>query len=593
MENIIRLPSQQSSFNATNNLVDLVIPGNSGVYDLSECYVAIDTRLTVASDVADGDQAAPTGGGGGLLSAESGVQNIILGFSHGTATSVYNDTAVPVEALVRNASIFSQSRGKIEDIRRSDRLRATMKSYLQDLDDVQSAALTGMTAGAAKGNPWVLGRHAQLNGDGEVLSKEQSHEIRIYLRDIFEIGKVDAWDSAVYGDTRIHFELNLADIRLKQALGEKLAATAIDFGGDVWPLKYHNLAANANGVPQVPYGVSDDRMTKTNADVDIETITMKAEYQSLDDSPFWVGQILTIQVTAPVLAVDTGATFTLSPTVISAAKKWAVVSGVTYDPATKKITLDFGAAVTTISDIVQATPASGNFANGVGCAFLITGRDFDPANSSISYDSIELNAIRRTDITSGPKQIQYSQYMAQSDQFASATTLNRSYFLPARTSNCIIVIPAKNPNGSDILGSGRVQEYRFTVDGESVTNRAVIYIPEPTVDNATVDVKTDAGSALHYDLISNTMMNMGQRFHSLNEAVFDQIVPVNTQPSGIGGGGVVGYESLASCPRKRCYMLALPIPMKDDQTQLNIELEGSFPDNTGQLEIYSLVTSTI
>ena len=585
MENIIRIPSQQSSFNATNNLVDIVIPGDSGVYDLSECYVTIDTRLTVASDVAAGDAAQVYGGS--PLASSDGVQNIALAFSHGTG-SVYNDTAVPVEALVRNASIFSQSRGKIEDIRRSDRLRATMKSYLQDLDDVQSAALTGMTPGAAKGNPWVLGRHAQLNGDGVVLSKEQSHEIRVYLRDIFEIGKVDAWDSAVYGDTRIHFELNLADISLKQALGQTLAATEAGFGGDAWALKYHNLAANANGVPQAEYQTSDDIVSLTTDDVNVTEVTMAAEYQSLDDSPFWVGQILTVQVLDGAVASEVGSSATVSPTVVSAAKKWAVVGGISYDQSTKKITLDFVAPIATITAITQATPVG----NGFRISIKVSGRDFVKADSSISYDSIELTAIRRTDMQSGPNQIQYSQFMAQSDQFASASTLNRSYFLPARTSNCLIVLPAANANGSDILGSARVSEYRFTVDGESVTNRAVPYMPTAAVNNALVDAKMDAGSALHYDLISNTMMNMGVRYSSLNESVFDQIVPVNTAPA-VGGGGAVGYLSLASCPRKRAFMLALPIPMKESQTQLNVELEGSFPAGSGQLEIYSLVASVI
>ena len=585
MENIIRIPSQQSSFNATNNLVDIVIPGDSGVYDLSECYVTIDTRLTVVSDVDAGDAAQQYGGS--PLASSDGVQNIALAFSHGT-DSVYNDTAVPVEALVRNASIFSQSRGKIEDIRRSDRLRATMKSYLQDLDDVQSAALTGMTPGAAKGNPWVLGRHAQLNGDGIVLSKEQSHEIRVYLRDIFEIGKVDAWDSAVYGDTRIHFELNLADISLKQALGQTLAATEAGFGGDAWALKYHNLAANANGVPQADYQTSDDIVSLTNDDVNVTEVTMAAEYQSLDDSPFWVGQILTVEVRDGATASQAGSTATVAPTVASNAKKWAVVGGITYDPSTKKITLDFVAPIATITGITQADPVG----DGFRISIRVAGRDFVKADSSISYDSIELTAIRRTDMQSGPKQIQYSQFMAQSDQFASGSTLNRSYFLPARTSNCLIVLPAANADGSDILGSARIKDYRFTVDGESVTNRAVPYMPNPGVNNAVVDEKMDAGSALHYDLISNTMMNMGQRFSSLNECVYDQIVPVNTQPAG-GGGAAVGYTSLASCPRKRAYMLALPIPMKEDQTQLNIELEGSFPGGSGQLEIYSMVSSII
>jgi len=456
------------------------------------------------------------------------------------------------------------------------------------LDDVQSAALTGMTPGAAKGNPWVLGRHAQLNGDGLVLSKHQSHEIRIYLRDIFEIGKVDAWDSSVYGDTRIHFELNLADISLKQALGQTLAASEAGFGGDAWALKYHNLAANANGVPQADYQTSDDIVSLTTDNVNVTQVTMAAEYQSLDDSPFWVGQILTVQVLDGAVASEAGASATVAPTVASDAKKWAVVGGISYDQSTKKITLDFLAPIATITAITQANPVG----NGFRISIRVSGRDFVKADSSISYDSIELTAIRRTDMQSGPKQIQYSQFLAQSDQFASATTLNRSYFLPARTSNCIIVLPAANANGSDILGSARVSEYRFTVDGESVTNRAVPYMPTATVNNALVDAKMDAGSALHYDLISNTMMNMNQRYSSLNETVFDQIVPVNTAPA-VGGSGAVGYLSLASCPRKRAFMLALPIPMKESQTQLNVELEGSFPNGSGQLEIYSMVASVI
>ena len=184
MENIVRIPSQQSSFNATNNLVDIVIPGNSGVYDLSECFVTIDTRLNIATTLTAADRAAQTPG---YVVNGGEVHSVHLAYNHGTG-SIYNDTACPVEILVRNCSMMSASRGKVEDIRRSDTLRATAKAYIQDLDDVQAAALTGL-AGAAKGNPWVLGRHAQLFGEGTVLSKEQNHEIRIYLRDVFEICK--------------------------------------------------------------------------------------------------------------------------------------------------------------------------------------------------------------------------------------------------------------------------------------------------------------------------------------------------------------------------------------------------------------------
>lgn len=579
MENIVKIPSQQSSFNATNNLVDIVIPGNSGVYDLSACFVTIDTRLNITTTLAGGDRAAHSAG---YVEAGEEVQSVHLAYSHG-AGSVYNNTAAPVEILVRNCSMMSASRGKVEDVRRSDVLRATMKSYLQDLDDVEGASLTG-TAGPAKGNPFVFGRHAQLFGEGDVLSKEQTHEIRIYLRDVFEACKVDAWDSAVYGNTHIHFELNLANIELKQVLGDTADAA---HGGGAWALKYHNRAANTEG-PQAVYGISDTlTFPIAVAAVTHSAITMLAEYESLDDSPFWCGQCLQIEWVAAAGSTGTAGAGTVPA--LGAGFKWAIVKSLTYDEATKKITLEFGGDVLTIANVT-----GGNLI----VEFNVKGKDVDAASlalaTGITYDSIELTAVRRTDIEKGPAQIQYSQFLAQSDQWSNALTLNRSYFLPARTTNCLIVLPAGDANGSNTVGSARLSNYRFTVNGESVTNRAVQYMPTAAVNNAVADNKMDAGSALHYDLISNTMMNMGVRYSSLQEALYDQLVPVNTPAGVIGvGAGAIGYTALADCPRKRCYMIALPIPMSEDQTQLTVELEGSFPAGVGQMEMYSYVVSQI
>ena len=582
MENIIKIPSQQSSFNGTNNLVDIIIPGNSGVYDLSEMYVTIDTRLNVATTADAGDRGPQ---GAGYVEAADATQNIIMDIQHGTGiNSIYDKTACPVEILVRNCSLMSQSRGKVEDIRRSDRLRATMKSYLQDLDDVQSSALTNFTPGAAKTNIFAIGVHAELFGEGTVLSKRETHEIRIYLRDLFEIAKTDAWDTAVYGNTHIHLELNLSDIYLRQDLGDTANAAQ---GGQVWTLKYHNPQSNgANGVPQVIFSKSDPVAYTTvgvPANSVQSTVVMSAVYESLEDSPFWVGQILTLE--AAVSATSQGGS---SATTVPAvgAKKWAVVKGITYSPTTKKITLDFGAAISTVTNV--ANPGAAGYQQEM----VVTGWDADIGNSTIEYDAIELTAIRRTDMASGPKQIQYNQWQVQSDQWSSLTTLNRSYFLPPRTSTCVLVLPAFTPNGSKFLGSQRVSSYRFTVNGESVTNRAVNYMPQADLNPATSNAKAEAGSALHYDLISNSMMNMSERFSSLQECVYDQsITHVNTPPT--EAGGLIGYANLGVCPRKRSYMLALPIPESDSQTQLTVELEGVFVAGTQELELYSYVTSAI
>ena len=581
MENIVRISSQQSSFNKQNNLVDIQLPANSGVYDLTEMYVTIDTRLNIVSTPDVNDKAAQPNTTG--LDADVAVQNVRLEFRHnptGGTASMYNAAATPVEILVRNASMMSQAKGKLEDLRRCDILRATMKAYTQDLDDVQSVALTGAVPGAAKGNPWVLTRHAQLYGDGAVLSKEQTHEIRIYLRDIFEICKsADAWDTALMGSTNFHFELNLDRLDTRQALGG-----SADNGSGVWARKYHNLTAGGTAGPQATYGqgapiLFATTLGATDPAILTTTITMAAEYQSLDDSPFWTGQLVNIKLLA-----STGSTgsATQNPAVAGAVFKWAVIKAITYDEATRLITLDFGATILTTTVV---TPGASSFK----VEFDVVGVDTN--SQSIQYDSIEMTAIRRTDVSSGPSQMQYSQYMAQSDQFSSTTSLNRTYYLPAQTTNCIIVMPAVADIGSDILGSARLKDYRFAIDGESVTNRAVQYMPLPDATAVTEDTKTAAGSAVHYDLISNTFMNMGMRYSSLQECVYDQVIDVNEPPT--TAAGVTGYTTLALCPRKRCYMLALPIPLKDSQTALNVELNGVFTGGNGQLQIYSYVTSSL
>ena len=586
MENVIKIPSQQSSFNGTNNLVDIVIPGNSGVYDLSEMYITIDTRLNVAT-VAGGADKSP----GSALDATVAVQNVMMDIRHADlGDSIYDKTACPVEILVRNCSLMSASRGKVEDVRRSDRLRATMKSYLQDLDDVQSAALTNFTPGAAKGNIFALGPHAQLFGEGAVLSKRQTHEVRIYLRDIFEIAKTDAWDSAVYGNTHIHLELNLSDIFLRQDLGDTTNGAQ---GGLAWTKKYHNpYSVGAAGEPQVTFGKSDPVIYEagggagpTDPTNSVQTgVTMSAIYQSLTDSPFWVGQILSLA--AVVSAGSQGGSAATSVPAAGSGKKWAVVKSIVYDPITKKITLDFGGPISTVTQVTNPGAA------GYQQEMQVTGWDADLVNTTIEYDAIELTAIRRTDMDSGPKQIQYNQFMVQSDQWSSGSTLNRSYFLPPRTSTAIIVLPNTDGDGSKFLGSQRLSNYRFTVNGESVTNRAVNYMPQASLAVATSNAKAEAGSALHYDMISNSMMNMGIRYSSLQECVYDQsITDVNTPPT--ANAGLIGYATLGACPRKRSYMLALPIPESESQTQLTIELEGVFAPDTGALELYSYVTSVI
>tara|TARA_R110002020_G_C16245737_1_gene769438 strand:- start:1403 stop:1759 length:357 start_codon:yes stop_codon:yes gene_type:complete len=114
----------------------------------------------------------------------------------------------------------------------------------------------------------------------------------------------------------------------------------------------------------------------------------------------------------------------------------------------------------------------------------------------------------------------------------------------------------------------------------------------PTND-ANNDSKGSAGSSLHYDLVSKTFMNMGSRFHSLNECVYDQIIPINTVVPTSGAGNRHGWTDIKAQPQKRCYALFCPIPLKDEQTMFGLELEGAFAAGSGRVLMYSHVASTV
>ena len=479
---------------------------------------------------------------------------------------------MPVEALVRNASMFSATKGKLEDIRRSDVIRATMKAYTDDIEDVEARSIGGL-APQAKTNPWASGRFAALVGVGSTASEYKSHELRIMLKDIFNIAATEEYDSAKMGATTIHLELNLDRVELKQAL------SAVP---DVWNRYYHNQQVGTiSGPSNIKYKTALT-VTKTNgtAASTSNVIEMAAPYQSLEDSPFYTNQMVKVTTTYSGTGTTTPPAYPTQGSV-----KWAVIKAITWDKDTQRVTLDFGAQVLTTGAITVGDFNVDRDVEGIPATSLA---------DKLSYQSVELTAVRQPDLQSGPDKIQYTTLQAQSDQWANGTEHIRSYYLPPQTETAFIVMPSKQNTGdfSDILGCARIGEYRFTVNGESVTNRPVPFMQVPVVAVA-ADAKTEKGSSLHYNLIAEALMNSGIRYHSLREAVFDQNIPLSIDTP-IDGNGIHGWTNLADAPSKSCYMLALPIPISNDQTQLTIELtNSSFPASSGELHIFSLVRSVV
>lgn len=576
-ESVLRIPAQQSLFNSNNNLVDIIIPGGTGVYDLSNSYVAILTRLT---DIGPDATALIAGTG-----ADDGVYDVRLKFKHhvGAQPSNYDDSATPIECLVQSCSMHSAVKGAIEDIRRSDILRGTLSVYKEDLDSRQAKALTTW-AGAAKDQPWVHGQHVDLVGSGTIASREVTHEIRLKLSDLFDAGRFEAWDSSVYGDTRIHLELNLGQVVLKQAQANDAPCWGVAYQGR---LQAGGGAANlaAFGYATGPQGLAVANNDAANT-VSLQNLAMVCPYNSLEDVPWWVGQCVSITVentglqpcpmTKPVPeTIAAGATGTAGR---------AIIREITYNDLTGIVTLGFGGPV--VANGAAGAAQSGTLNVTVkGCSV-----DAMTIAANLSYEGIELVASMRSDMRMGsaPKEHQFSRFVFQGDTFSNTNGVQRTYQIPANCTAVVMAITNGEQGHSSFLGSAQVSDYRFSIDGEAVTNRAVDYAPDGL---RATDFRDYWGSSLHYDLLQKTFLNMGPnaRYQSMREGVWSQVIPVGRAGDQQGGAG---FSNSNLNPRQSAFVIGTPIPMKSEPSQLLLELNGTFT-NGAQINIYSYVMATV
>ena len=587
-ESVIRIPANQALINGTNNLIDIIIPGNSGVYDLSNTYISLLSRVS-----SDSPTAPPLITG----ETESGIYDIRVHMDHQLTdgnTCIYNNVATPIECLVQSCSMSSASKGGIEDIRRADILRGTLSVYKEDLDSRQAKALTTWS-GACKSTPWVHGQHVELRGEGKVRSREVTHEMRFNLRDLFDAGQFEAWDSSVYGDTRIHLELNLGRVQLTQVQG----STDI-----TWARAYQSrVLADGTTADVADFGYttcSTNIPAVTGTATATKTLVMKTPYDSLADVPFWVGQDVTI---TPKNVRATGDAKTLlvafPPQTVPATgiaegatgdPGRAIISEIQFDKASGIVSLVFANDVLGVqSQVVPATNAG-----TLECD--ITGSDVAAGSQAIAYEACELVATMRSDVRMGqaPKEHQFSRFVFQGDQFTNTAGTQRTYQIPANCTAVVMAITNTGDNHSSFLGSAEVFSYRFSINGEAVTNRKVTYAAK-----AAALFKCKAGSALHYDLLQKTFLNMGQnaRYESMLEGVFDQLVPVD-QPgdlSALAAAGVdaqQGWSTKALSPKKSAFVLGVPIPMSQEPSQLLLELEGAFTGGAA-INIYSYVMTSV
>ena len=317
MEKILKIQSEQgfsesalADAGGTGNfinskLVDFMVPGN-GTYDLSKSYINI--NMEVVSTQAGAGALTPTG----VLASDTALYNNeiqIFGIDAATADSYRS----PCVAMVRNADMFSANRGMVESIRRVN----TLRSILSNIEDDGATQHDGLDHfGSLQGRRGlnnetssliqIIGSNVNTGGVADVTQKARSlaRDFRIPLSDLFGVGNAQ-WNGDVYGDTRIHLELEPNLLRVQQLGGSESTDTFVGQTPATWgQCQDYNAAALGQLAAATALG------TIAGAAPLVTTITYD-DFQL--NCPFYVGQAIVVTGTSSV-----GGAFAPNPVIIDA-----------------------------------------------------------------------------------------------------------------------------------------------------------------------------------------------------------------------------------------------------------------------------------
>jgi len=411
MDRVMKISSNQSgAITASKNLVDFDLPSGM-VYDLSKSYMVIHSSI----ETTDTNLVASGNASGG-----EGIYNCFLNYKQDTE-STHN---FKNKSLVKNISMYSQKEGMIEDIKRSDVLQYNLDQYRDDIDTKVNSSYNQISslfgANATKGIRWSP--HRRFSPLGTESSDNLDREIRIGLSEVMNSCK-NIYDGNRFGTTRIHAELNIAQLEVAESLG--LADT------DIWTTADGSLGGDfalARGA------IKDDGTGGTDRIV-IET--ERAYVNPDEDSPFYIGQKLSVT----------------AGTVGGAARTGYVrqIVEIEHDPTTRhlKLTLDLTLGVGAIADV--------------------TIRGCDSATKLVNFDSAEL-VLYVTD-KAPPPMIAFATYKLEEDSF-TGTNYNHQYYLESDVQNVFWGSRTKD----DVLGFDNVMSsYRFREGGVDKTDRDVKY----------------------------------------------------------------------------------------------------------------------
>ena len=416
---------QAGSFTNTNRHIDFLIP--EGVYDMSQCFVQLICRLVTAS---------------------TEVHNMVL---RNTITSI---TPKNID-LIRNCWLSGDKVGRLEDISRVNVLQSNMFELTKSTSE-KIATIDSLYQVRDYEQGLILSPFVQMYKDGSVASSYRDVYLRIPLSQLFSLGSLTALDVSKTGRLTVHVEIeNLSYLEFVEAKLFKDPALAEEG-------KMNNVLTNTNQITTKAY----DASTNPNGII----------YESLEQSPYFVGQKLLLSALASV-----GANLT---------NQVVTVLAIVHNVVQKTITLTLDYTFQTTSPVVEWT----------GINVVEKAVDL-PATLSIANANLGVAEVMGAKGAS-PDVLEYLTFT--SEQFSNnSSMLEKVFEVEASAVNAFLLF---NNNTSNMISNNKkVNDYRMRIGTQN--GQYDVYDR-----NIRVNYENDGvlcHDALHYDAINRAMVNAG------------------------------------------------------------------------------------
>lgn len=530
MDSIIRINSEAGNhdLSGNKNLVDFTLPANSGVYSLKDSYVALTILANPTNTAAVGTTGATLG--------NEGVFAPFVNYAEPVDRINGSNLIVPPTSavLVKNAQMVCTAKGQVESIRRVDCLRANEYLYVRDEQALQCNPNALVTTHEASNlicevpQPYVE-MVSLTSKTNPVRSRHVAHEVRIPLREIFNIGKEEQWDTAVYGATKIHLEMRLNNF----LAGISVPATA---------------TTRFRGVGTEDFlGACETNANASGNAVNAFSLMLKNKFTQISPSasPFWTGKKVQISdgEGASVIAVIKSIYVYDGKTGIDT---YALGEGIAVVANAGKMVIELDGYYKTIANGAASTnPLIAHYSNGDAAGL-----------NTVTLQKLELVAKKSMD-SDAPKVIQYGKYEIEEDSFPVVTdaVFNRYYMVPPMCDS-VLVLLADNQTycTTDYNGAANsaIDRYRVTIDNKEISDRDI-----------------QMKSQIHYDNAIKVMNNLGHDIENLHETYLQW-----------------NFADSTPVARHRADVILIPVPMSPNSQKLGLEIT---PEAGNQLKGHVII----